>query len=67
MLEELPEKVNELKSKYHQKDILETVDQIEKISTVVLQLKEEHEVDLESELFVMLDNLIYLHHKINLE
>jgi len=70
LLGELPEKINELKRRYQQRDILEIIDQIEKISSQVLRLKGKNEVDLESEeikgLFIMLDKLIDLHHRVNL-
>jgi len=70
LLEELPKKINELKRRYRQRDILEIINQIEEISSQVLQLKGKNEVDLESEeikgLFIMLDKLISLHHRLNL-
>jgi len=70
LLEELPEKINELKRRYQQRDILEILDQIEKISSQIDQLKGKYEIDLESEeikiLFIMLDKLIDLHHRLNL-
>jgi len=71
LLEELPGKINKLKRTYRQRDVLEVIEQIKEISNVVLGLKEKYDVDLESEetkgLFVMLDRLIDLHHKLNLE
>lgn len=71
LLEELQGKINELKRMYRQRDVLKVIDQIEEISNVALGLKEKYDVDLESEeikgLFVMLDRLIDLHHKLNLE
>lgn len=73
LLDELPKKLNELKEKYRQTDILKTINQIEKISSQVVQLKGEHEVDLESEniknLFMILDKLINLtlQHELNLD
>ena len=70
LLEKLPEKIRELRRKYRQIDVLRTIDEIEKISNIILRLKEKYDVDLESEeikrLFVMLDRLIALHHKLNL-
>ena len=70
LLEELPEKINELKRRYRQRDILEILDQIEEISSQVDQLRGKYEIDLESEeiksLFIMLDRLIDLHHRLNL-
>ncbi|SFE00973.1 N-6 DNA Methylase [Thermoanaerobacter thermohydrosulfuricus] len=70
LLEELPEKIKELKRRYQQRDILEIINQIEENSSLVLRLKGKNEVDLESEeikdLFIMLDKLIDLHHRLNL-
>jgi len=69
LLDELPEKLNELK-RYRQRDILETINQIEEISSQVVQLRGKYEIDLETEeikgLFIMLDKLISLHHRLNL-
>lgn len=71
LLEELPEKIKELKRTYRQRDVLKVIDQIEKTLNVVLGLKGKYDVDLESEeikeLFAMLDRLVDLHHKLNLE
>jgi hypothetical protein len=70
LLEELPEKIKELKRRYQQRDILEIINQIEENSSLVLRLKGKNEVDLESEeikdLFIMLNKLIDLHHRLNL-
>ncbi|WP_456329488.1 N-6 DNA methylase [Archaeoglobus sp.] len=70
LLDELPEKIDKIKRKYQQRDVLEIINQIEEISPQVLRLKGKNEVDLESEeiksLFVMLDKLINLHHRLNL-
>jgi len=70
LLEELPEKINELKRRYRQRDILEIINQIEEISSQVVQLRGEYEIDLESEeikgLLIMLNKLISFHHRLNL-
>ena len=70
LLGELPEKINKLKRRYRQIDILEIINQIEEISSQVVQLKGKYEIDLESEeiksLFIMFDKLISLHHRLNL-
>jgi len=70
LLEELPEKINELKRRYRQRDISEIINQIKETSSQVLQLRGKDEVDLESEeiksLFIMFDRLIDLHHRLNL-
>ena len=71
LMEELPEKISEFKRRYRQRDVLEIFNQIEEMSSQILQLRERNEVDLESEeakkLFEMLDKLIDLHYRLNLE
>jgi len=70
LLEELPEKISEIKRRYQQRDVLEIVNQIEEISSQALRLKGKNEVDLESEeiksLFIIIDKLINIHHRVNL-